>query len=352
MSHAPTPHLVSWELTRRCDQSCLACRVRGGEPMPGELDLDEALALADQLVAMRVSRVLLSGGEPTLFAGWRSIARRLAAGGVAVELATGGMWLDERGIDTAIEAGITAIYLSIDGPPAVHDALRPTLDGRSSGALALEALRRLAIRGLPTWVVTTASRRNLAHLDRTYEILRDQGARRWQVQLLTGRGRAADRLWELGLQPTDLEAILAVLLRAAREGRIEAPLHCSLGYMSVEEPILRGLGGSGPGVWRGTTAGLGRMHLNAAGRVNGCPCLPDAFAVADVRARPLAEIWSDEASFPYARRWDPSVLAGDCARCAFARTCRAGCPGVAYATTGSIGANPMCMHATRSASTR
>lgn len=348
MSPRPSPSLVSWELTRSCDQACLHCRVRGGEPAPDELRLDEALDVADQLVAMRVGRVLLSGGEPTRFAGWQAVARRLAAGGVRVHLATGGLWLDARGLADAQAAGVQGFALSLDGPPAVHDRLRPRREGAGSpGEAALRALQRLINAGVETVVMTAVSRLNLRSLEETWRLLRGLGARRWQLSQVTARGRGRDNLPLLALEPAEVEIVVALLLRVAREGQIQAPLHCSFGYMTAEEAVLRERTLPGARFWRGADAGLKRLHIHAEGGVNGCPCLPERFAVASLRGRPLAEIWADDQYFPYARAWDPAVLAGACAACPFAQLCRAGCPGVAFTSTGTIGANPTCLRASR-----
>ncbi len=57
-------------------------------------------------------------------------------------------------------------------------------------------------------------------------------------------------------------------------------------------------------------------------------------------------VWSDGRhglSEIYARMWDPDVLDGRCAGCTLGRVCRAGCPAVAWGTTGTIGVNPWCL---------
>ena len=60
------PLLVSWQITRDCDLCCLHCCTESapGKRLPGELAVDEALALADDLVRHDVPYVMLCGGEP------------------------------------------------------------------------------------------------------------------------------------------------------------------------------------------------------------------------------------------------------------------------------------------------
>ena len=78
---------VLWELTSACNLSCDFCLV---EIKGAHLDTEQALAVADQLIAARVDKVLLSGGEPLLHRGVEAVIRRLVEGDVLVKLLTNG----------------------------------------------------------------------------------------------------------------------------------------------------------------------------------------------------------------------------------------------------------------------
>jgi len=326
----------------------LHCRATAGRAVEGELTADEALGVADQLVALGTRLVVLTGGEPTMYAGWKSVARRLADGGVRVRLFSSGD-LNARALKQALDAGVTEFALSLDGPRKIHDQLRPAhgLFRGSSYEHTVAALELLVERGLPVRVVTTASRINIPHLDRLHAIVHGLGVKRWQINLCQATGRAREHLKELMPEPEQLEAIVALLVRVAGEREILAPLHCSIGYMTAEEPVLRRPRSEHRPVWNGTPAGLRTMAISATGGVLGCTSLPDEFATASVRERPLDEIWRDGGCFPYSRGWTREMLAGECAECSLAHICRAGCPAVAYGATGSIGSNPYCLRRIR-----
>ncbi len=343
------PRRCFWELTRACDHACRHCRVSAGRALRDELGVDEALAVADQLVDLGVKLVVLTGGEPTAHPGWDRIARRLADGGCRVRLFSGGPALDEETVERALEAGITGFATSLDGPQPIHDRLRPVRGvlGGSSFRQTLDALERLVRAGREPRVVTTASAATVPYLDDVYFLLRNVGVTRWQINLCQNAGRAREAVAELMPAPQDLERIVAVLLRAAREGVVISPMHCTVGYMTAEEPVLRRPLSTQNLVWRGTPAGLRTMALTANGGVLGCTALPDEFVTATVRDRPLREIWADDSCFPYSRGFDESLLAGQCARCKLAMACRAGCPAVAYGATGAMGANPYCLRLVR-----
>jgi hypothetical protein len=64
---SPPLRLLAWEVTRRCNLSCLHCRAAAGSgPYPGELTTAEGKKLLDDLATMGQVVVILTGGEPLL----------------------------------------------------------------------------------------------------------------------------------------------------------------------------------------------------------------------------------------------------------------------------------------------
>ena len=343
------PRTVYWELTRACGHDCRHCRVWGGEPLPDELSLDEVMEVAGQLVRLGPRLVVLTGGEPLMHPGWREVVGVLAGGGIRVRMFSGGDRLDDRTLRAALEAGVSGFAVSLDGPAAIHDGLRPSrsIFGGSPHRSAIDTIRRVLAQGADLRVVTAVNRENLPHLVALYETLCELGVPRWQLQLMQANGRAQDHRMALMIQPRQVEHVVELLMRAHAEKRINVPMHCSIGYLVPEEASVRHPGTEPPLLWRGSRAGLGGMSITARGEVLGCPCLPDEFATASVIERSLEAIWADERSFPYTRSWSPDVLEGECKACELAPTCRAGCLGVAYGATATVGSNPYCLRLTR-----
>ena len=59
------PHVVAWNLTRRCNLECAHCYIAAGpdQTAEGELSTAECLAIADQILAINPSPMfILSGG--------------------------------------------------------------------------------------------------------------------------------------------------------------------------------------------------------------------------------------------------------------------------------------------------
>lgn len=84
------PRVAVWELTLRCNLSCIHCGSRAGKPRDDELSTDECLRLVDELADLSVLEVSLIGGEAHLHPGFLPILRALKARGIEVGVTTGG----------------------------------------------------------------------------------------------------------------------------------------------------------------------------------------------------------------------------------------------------------------------
>ena len=87
------PHVVAWNLTRRCNLECAHCYIAAGprETATGELDTAACLAIVDQVLAVNpVPMLILTGGEPLLREDLTHIARYASGKGATVVVARTG----------------------------------------------------------------------------------------------------------------------------------------------------------------------------------------------------------------------------------------------------------------------
>ncbi len=99
---------VLWEITSACNLKCDFCLV---EIKRARISLDQALAIADELIERGVTKVMLSGGEPLLFRGVEQVMRRLVDGGVLLKLLTNGTVHNE------------AVFQMIEADPTIEVSL-------------------------------------------------------------------------------------------------------------------------------------------------------------------------------------------------------------------------------------
>ena len=331
------PRYVVWELTLRCDLACRHCGSRAGRARADELQPEEALELADQLVAAGTQELTLIGGEAYLRPDWLAVVARLTQGGVRVGLTTGGRGLDRESCRAAKAAGLRSVSVSIDGLEATHDGLRAV---RGSYQRARACLEHVSAAGMAATANTQLNRRNLAELPALAEVFIEAGIAAWQVQLTGPLGRAADRP-ELLLQPyelLDVARIFAELHPRLEAAGIQVQAGNNLGYFGPHHKALR------PLPFGGCQAGRYLLGIEANGDIKGCPSLPSRpYVAGNVREQPLADLLVAPLTQRASSR-TTAELWGECARCYYADICKGGCTWTSHAALGRPGNMPWCVH--------
>lgn len=342
---AARPVYVVWELTLACDQRCGHCGSRAGRPRARELNEDECLRVVEQLAALGTREITLIGGEAYLHRSWLAVVRAIVEHGMECTLQTGGRRLDGPRLDAAIDAGLAALGVSIDGPDPVHDELRGV---SGSAEAAWQLLRRAKDRGLPTTVNTTVTPAAMAHqgLETMLEPIVAAGARTWQIGINVAMGRAADGPQGL-LQPYELLELvprIAALAEAGRERGLALMPGNTLGYFGPHEQLLRHAGDR-TRHWTGCNAGRNGMGIESDGTIKACPSLPRAdYAAGSLRDRSIESMWRDHDAIRFLRTRTVDDLWGFCRTCEHAADCLAGCSWVSHSFLGRPGNNPYCHH--------
>src|SRR6476659_5036077 len=139
---ALTPVHAVWELTLACDLKCHHCGSRAGKRRAEELTTDECLDLVRQLARMGTREVTLIGGEAYLRRDWLQIIREVRDQGMDCTMQSGGLNLTEDRIKAAVDAGLQALGISIDGLREVHDRLRGVEGSFDAALKAFHAIKK------------------------------------------------------------------------------------------------------------------------------------------------------------------------------------------------------------------
>ena len=350
-----TPVYAVWETTLQCNHACAHCGSRAGpETRERELSTQELLEVGDKLAALGTREVTLIGGEAYLRDDICDLVGHLKGHGMRVTMQTGGRGLSPSLCASLREAGMSAIGVSLDGPPAVHDTLRASPGSHIWG---LRALQNAQEAGLITTSNIQINRLNKDHLRETRDIVKAAGVRIWRAQLTVPMGRAADRP-EWILQPWELLEVideLGALQREEAEQCAEAGLPAhemldilasnNIGYFGPHEEILRSRPGGKTAHWSGCSAGRFTMGIESDGTVKACPSLPTSpYTGGNLLEIPLEEIWESAPELRFVRDRGTEELWGFCKGCYYAETCRGGCSFTAHCTLGKRGNNPFCYH--------
>ncbi len=147
----------------RCNCRCVMCDIWKREEST-EISARDLERHRESLRRLRVEWVVLSGGEPLMHGDLVALCAFFRALGIRLTLLTTGLLLARRAAEVA--ALFDDIILSLDGPPAVHDAIR-----RVAGAFDLIQSGVAAVRELcPEMRITartTVQRANYRYLRHT-----------------------------------------------------------------------------------------------------------------------------------------------------------------------------------------
>jgi AdoMet-dependent heme synthase len=331
------PHVVAWNLTKRCNLECAHCYIAAGphESAAGELDTAACLDIVDQLLAVNPAPMLiLSGGEPLLRHDLTEIARHASANGATVVVGTNGTLLTDDRIAGLKNAGVSGVAVSVDSlRPSYHDNFR---HGRGALADVQAALTRLTAARLDFIIQTTVTKGNRGELERLVAWSAEQGAVAFNCYFLvpTGRGAALT-----DLSPADTEAVLGDLARWQREyrGRMMVRAKCAPHFMrhvyqtDPDSPILN--------YETRCPCGTQYCRITPDGKLTPCPYLPEV--AGDLRTQSFAEVWRSSRLF---RQLREGTLGGKCGACEYRAVC-GGCRARAFAFEGDVlAADPSCAY--------
>lgn len=230
------PLLISWQITRDCDLCCLHCCTESapGKRLHDELDADEAMKLAAEIVRNEVPYVMLCGGEPLVAPHFFALAEALGKGGVQLKIETNGQRFDANVAERLARLPVRSVQVSLDGDtPDVYERQRPG----ASLAKAHAACRAVRAAGLPLEVTFAPTRLNIHEAQAVIERARELGAFRFNTGKLMRVGTAA-RLWDK-LEPT-AEAYRKFLSMLKRQtGILERQMELCYTPFSLQDALRR-----------------------------------------------------------------------------------------------------------------
>lgn len=160
--------MVSIDVTDRCDLRCHHCRSHLGA---FEAPTTSVLRMVNSIAEVNPRIVVLSGGEPLLRNDIFEIIGAVHSIGAALQLNTNGLHLTQATAERLANSGVEYVQVSIDGPKAVHDAIR----GRGTWDRAILGCRQLT-SPVELIINTTVSRFNLPYVEELGEILLGSGS--------------------------------------------------------------------------------------------------------------------------------------------------------------------------------
>lgn len=123
-----------------CNCRCVMCDIWKANADQREISVSDLERHVDAIRALRVQRVMLTGGEPLLHRNLWALCRQLQALRIRITLVTTGLLIENHAADIA--AAVNTVVVSLDGDHETHDAIRRVKGGFeriSHGVMALHA---------------------------------------------------------------------------------------------------------------------------------------------------------------------------------------------------------------------
>lgn len=129
------PLFIAWQLNSECNIDCLHCCEDAGHHMPDSLNRKEITNLCEQIAALKIPYVAVSGGEPLLHHDFLDICEFFHRHRISLKVETNGLLIDKNLAKRFSGLEFRSVQVSVDGATAEsHEKLRikgkwqPTVD--------------------------------------------------------------------------------------------------------------------------------------------------------------------------------------------------------------------------------
>ena len=187
--------IVQLHPTLTCNLRCTHCYSASGPAERGALDLALLRDALTDLQGMGYEVVAISGGEPLVYRDLEPLLAHAKDLGMRTLVTTNGTLLDEARA-RRLRRLVDVLAISIDGPPAMHDAMRASPRAFAQSERGIASAASAGILFGISHALTSDSWEHLAWLA---DFAVDRGASLLQIHPLERSGRAT----ALGIAPDD-----------------------------------------------------------------------------------------------------------------------------------------------------
>jgi radical SAM protein with 4Fe4S-binding SPASM domain len=322
--------IVVWNITRTCNLRCVHCYSDSyAQKYPGELTIEQARGVIDDLASFKVPALLFSGGEPLTHPHLFELMEYAAGKGLRLTLSTNGTLLDETVAQRLKQLGLTYAGISLDGIGETNDKFRGKVGAYDA---AVRGMRNCRVVGQKVGLRLTLTKRNCQDLHQIFDFIEKEDIQRacFYHLVYSGRGNTADELTAQDVRRA-MNIILSRTLDFHRRGLKKEILtvdnHADNAYIYLKlqqtdparaDVVYQWMKWNGGGA---NSSGVGISNIDTQGNVH-----PDQFwqsaTLGNVKQRKFSEIWTDNSIPLLAQlRNRLPLLKGRCGACRFKEIC-------------------------------
>ena len=309
------------ELSLRCNFSCPYCYVPKPDYFRDELSLEEIYDVILQGKGLGVRKIIILGGEPSIYPHLKDIIRFLCDQGLEVELFTNGSGVDEALARFFHDHAVRVVLKMNTFDPDLQDKISGK---KGAWGIIQSAMKNLKAAGYPSKeaflaVSTVICAPNIDELPRLWRWLRDQQIAPY-FEMITPQANALDNQW-IFVDPLRVYELFKELADIDRRHYDE--------HWDPQPPLV------GNRCFRHMFSCL----VTSKGDVT--PCVGVNLPMGNIRADRLENIIARSKLIKELKNHRQTIK-GPCQRCDKADQCY-GCRGAAYQMTGDyLASDPLC----------
>lgn len=208
--------IVFWNITYKCNLNCKHCYINASpNASKEELDEEDLLAIAKEIIRLNLPLVIFTGGEPLIKKEFWSLAEVFSGyKRPKVSLSSNGTLLSKEYAKRLKDLGFAYVGVSLDSvKPDVHDSFRGY---KGAFSLTLKGIRNAIDEGLDVGIRTTVTRWNVNEISEMVDFSAKLGAKRFTLYILDSIGRGVDISQDLPTKE-QLKYLADVLIEKSKE---------------------------------------------------------------------------------------------------------------------------------------
>lgn len=176
--------IAHWEITKKCNLSCLHCISAKGSRK--ELETDKALQVVEILSNLGCKEIYLTGGEPLIRKDIFKILERCKEKNIKIGLLTNGTLINNKNIKE-IKSFVKEIGISLDGAsPGINDKIR----GKGTFTKIIKAISIIKNNQIPLSLYVTINNLNIGDIENILKLTLSLGIKFIRINEISLRGRA------------------------------------------------------------------------------------------------------------------------------------------------------------------
>ncbi len=309
------------EFSRICNFRCSYCYVPDRSECQNELSREEIKDVILQAKALGARKIIILGGEPSIYPHLVEMLRFLGREGLEIEMFTNGSGIDSDLAAVLAEEKVRVVLKLNSRDEATQDRLAGKKGAFQIINTALATLRQAGYPAADQFLAisTVICRQNIAELPALWQWLREENIEPY-FEVITPQANALDNIW-LSVDSGELKELFTGLSAMDRErfGRDWEPQPPLVGNKCMRHQVS--------------------CVVTATGDVT--PCVGVTIALDNIRNNKLAHILKHSEVINNLKNYR-NMIKGVCRTCEKAEECY-GCRGAAYQMTGDyLASDPTC----------